>query len=208
MNDEANKRFSWDKAEYEVKAKERLAKTLEELKSNKFGRTGRLPPPANPKRDWLKGRDYDLNIEDKAGRTQVANMGLPAAQQAGFYCKTCDCVVKDSQNYLDHINGKKHQRNLGMSMRVERVTVDQVRRKFADLKRRREEEAAAKAGDFEAKLQEKHDEFERQERERRELKKQRRKEKERLDQAVASGEFDPDSAALQAMGLPTGFGGR
>ena len=26
----------------------------------------------------------------------------------------------------DHINGKKHQRNLGMSMRVERSTLDQV----------------------------------------------------------------------------------
>lgn len=40
MNDDANKRFTWDKAEYEVKAKERLTKTLEDLKANKFGRTG------------------------------------------------------------------------------------------------------------------------------------------------------------------------
>ena len=40
-----------------------------------------------------------------------------------------------------------------------------------------------------------------------ELKKQRKKEKERLDQDVADGAFDADSAALAAMGLPTGFGG-
>ena len=141
------------------------------------------------------------------GRCQVANMGLAANQQAGFYCKVCDCVVKDSANYLDHINGKKHQRNLGMSMRVERVTVDQVRRKFDDLKRKREEEYAAK-GDLESRLEANHDEFERQERERKELKKQRRKEKERLESEGALQMSDAESSALAAMGLPTGFGGK
>ncbi len=45
--------------------------------------TGQLAAPANPTREWLKARDYTLNLEERAGRTQVANMGLPAAQQAG-----------------------------------------------------------------------------------------------------------------------------
>lgn len=56
-------------------------------------------------------------------------MGLntPLSQQAGYYCGVCDCVLRDSQSYLDHINGKYHNRALGMNMVVERSTVDQVR---------------------------------------------------------------------------------
>ncbi len=52
----------------------------------------------------------------------------------------CDCVVKDSINFLDHINGKKHQRNLGMSMKVERSSLDQVKARFAQNKKKTEEE--------------------------------------------------------------------
>ncbi len=48
--------------------------------------------------------------------------------QAGYYCSVCDCILRDSQSYLDHINGKWHNRALGMSMRVERSNADQVSR--------------------------------------------------------------------------------
>lgn len=46
--------------------------------------------------------------------------------QAGYYCSVCECVLRDSQSYLDHINGKYHNRALGMNMVVERSTADQV----------------------------------------------------------------------------------
>lgn len=46
--------------------------------------------------------------------------------QAGYYCSVCECILRDSQSYLDHINGKYHNRALGMSMRVERSTANDV----------------------------------------------------------------------------------
>lgn len=46
--------------------------------------------------------------------------------QAGYYCSVCECILRDSQSYLDHINGKFHNRALGMSMRVERSTANDV----------------------------------------------------------------------------------
>lgn len=47
--------------------------------------------------------------------------------QAGYYCSVCDCILRDSMSYLDHINGKYHNRALGMNMRVERSNADQAR---------------------------------------------------------------------------------
>lgn len=43
--------------------------------------------------------------------------------------------MRDSQSYLDHINGKYHNRALGMSMTVEKSTADDVRKKFEELKK-------------------------------------------------------------------------
>jgi U4/U6.U5 tri-snRNP component SNU23 len=45
--------------------------------------------------------------------------------------------------YLDHINGKKHQKALGYSMRVERVGVDRVKERLNALKRREDEKRKA-----------------------------------------------------------------
>jgi len=64
--------------------------------------------------------------------------------------------VKDSINFLDHINGKKReniyycknahsvisldQRNMGMSMRVEQSSIEQVKKRFEIVKKRKDEE--------------------------------------------------------------------
>lgn len=35
----------------------------------------------------------------------MVSVAMPLSQQAGYYCNVCDCVLRDSQSYLDHING-------------------------------------------------------------------------------------------------------
>jgi len=71
----------------------------------------------------------------------AANAG-DLESQSVFYCKTCKVQLKDSNAWYDHINGKKHNQLLGMTMVVERVTLDRVRDKLAGLKRKREDAPA------------------------------------------------------------------
>ena len=47
--------------------------------------------------------------------------------------------MKDSQAWYDHINGKKHNQMLGMSMVVEKVSVDRVKARLAGLTKNRDQ---------------------------------------------------------------------
>ncbi|KAE8614221.1 hypothetical protein XENTR_v10008045 [Xenopus tropicalis] len=139
----ADFRRKWDKDEYEQLAQKRIT----EEREKKDGK------PLQPiKRELLRHRDYKVDLESKLGKTIVITKTTPQSEMGGYYCNVCDCVVKDSINFLDHINGKKHQRNLGMSMRVERSTLDQVKKRFEVNKKKMEEKQ--KDYDFEERMKE------------------------------------------------------
>jgi U4/U6.U5 tri-snRNP component SNU23 len=93
-------RRKWDLNKYE-----RILTEEEEKEAQKKS-SASLPPV---KRENLKARDFKVDLDSKLGRSVVLTKATPETQSGGYYCNVCDCVVKDSINFLDHINGKKRK---------------------------------------------------------------------------------------------------
>ena len=206
-------RRKWDRDAYAKRAAER---ELAEKESEKNG--GRPAPPARGaagaivmredlRVDKIIQRDYKRDIESRVGTKSIVNLETGAGM--GFQCKETGVVLHDSAAYLDHINGKKQMKARGMSMRVERSTVDQVRAKFEAVKKRKAEEKAnggkAKAYEERLAIAEADEETMRA---RKKAKEQARKAKKRAEEEAALNELsagvDPEMAAM--MGF-SGFGG-
>ncbi|CAK1604115.1 unnamed protein product [Parnassius mnemosyne] len=188
-------RRKWDKDEFERIAAERLKAELEEEDE----RLKKKAPPV--KRELLKQRDYKVDLDSKLGKSVVITKNTPTSQSGGYYCNVCDCVVKDSINFLDHINGKKHQRNLGMSMKIERSTLDQVKARFSLNKRKLEEKK--REYELDTRLREAAEEEARL----KELRRERRRDKKRKLQETDEPDDTPAQSELaQIMGF-SGFGG-
>lgn len=111
----------------------------------------------------LKARDYRPDLDSRLGKTVMVAGARDAA--SGYHCKVCDCVLKDSKTYLDHINGRKRafgcgvggggvaygrvrssslpildaahadQKALGFQMQVERHSADDVKARLAAKKK-------------------------------------------------------------------------
>mmetsp|Transcript_10507 Transcript_10507/g.22805 ORF Transcript_10507/g.22805 Transcript_10507/m.22805 type:complete len:300 (-) Transcript_10507:169-1068(-) len=198
--------------------------------------------PERSQRAYLKARKSKVDLESKLGSSEIINPdavavsggAAPADPGAvsisdgvtksstgvGWHCKVCDCFLKDSMTYLDHINGRKHQRYLGYSMRVEKSTKHQVTSRLsalAEVKRkaelaattaalRGENPAADQVDEFEDAVRRKDEEALQRKTERARRREERKKEQEEQDEEEEelSGGLDPAMAAM--MGF-NGFGG-
>jgi len=198
-------RRTWDKEAYAEKAKERAQAEEDEL-NNRRDKHRELVVRAPLAREATIQRDYKAELVAKIGTKQIVN--LETGEGSGFVCAESGKVLRDSLSYLDHINGKKQQRALGLSMRVERSTLDQVKERFASHKRKKEEaeRAAANPISFGDRVKGLEDDEERERAERAE-RKRRKKEEEASAKAAAKAEeeADADPEMLALMGF-SGFG--
>ena len=130
------------------------------------------------------------------GKTVVVTKTTPSSQAGGYYCNICDCLVKDSINFLDHVNGKKHQRNLGMSMKVERSSLDDVKKRFEINTKKKEE--TKKEYNFEDRMKQlKEEEAKAKER----IKEKKKEKKNQAEQSVFQNFDDEDKDMMSMMGF-------
>jgi len=108
--------------------------------------------PLNSQRSFLKARKDRVDLDSKLGSVEIINPeavgpssvshkdGVTAsANGIGWHCAVCDCWLRDSITYVDHINGKKHQKYLGFSMRTGKSSNEQVKNKLAELAKQKKQ---------------------------------------------------------------------
>jgi U4/U6.U5 tri-snRNP component SNU23 len=232
-------RRTWDKEAYEKRAKDRLQQQGEEgdegqrerlellrARAEKEARDEFKPAeegaqgPEGSNRAYLQTRKGNLSLDEKVGKTTTVTYNAEGkmAQGAGYYCEVCECLLRDSLAYLDHINGKRHQTKLGFSMRVSRSSVGAVKDKLqmlaAEKLKRKSGSTSANVQlsakeEYEARIRklesEQREKKEAQRRAREEAKKARDEEgEEGNDDSDAQGE---DAASMAALMGFAGFGG-
>merc|ERR1711881_814932 len=88
------------------------------------------------KRVAAKSRGYNFDFEGNVGKTAITTANKRGnGLHAGYYCSVCDCTLADSQGWLGHLNGRRHQKNLGLSVfRHTKSDVSDVQKSIAEAK--------------------------------------------------------------------------
>ncbi|TYZ69403.1 hypothetical protein PybrP1_007740 [[Pythium] brassicae (nom. inval.)] len=200
-------RQTWDKEHYERRAQLRASGQLAEEEEKKVIRSSKeefkaadegAQGPAGSARAFLKARSQRVALDGSVGTVRVVKAD-EVAKGGGYYCEVCECGLKDSVAYLDHINGKKHLRKLGYSMRVERSTVDQVKSRLQSAAKRKWDPVMTKKLDameeYEKKLRAMEEDEARVKKQRREEKRARKLPSGDEDATAQSSESEPAAAA-------------
>ena len=154
-----------------------------------------LPPP--PVKETLKARKESplARFSDKIGKIQIIEKEVKSSgvkssitsSSHGFHCSTCNASFTSSDAFLDHCNGKVHQKNLGVTLKIERVDeVDRVKARLQQLTQKRLSTdmviESKSRNHFEKKLDDAQDETEKLKEERKARKKQKKKQENDLNQ--------------------------
>ncbi|GMF10899.1 unnamed protein product [Phytophthora lilii] len=85
-----------------LQTKKVIKSNKEEFQAANEGAAG----PAGSARAFLKARTSKMSLENSVGTVKVVKTD-DVSKAGGYYCEVCECGLKDSVAYLDHINGKK-----------------------------------------------------------------------------------------------------
>lgn len=133
-------RKRWNLDEYEAIAAANAAAGGDDAVSESEAKRRKLAS-AMVVKGALQRREGDQSsiYNSKVGQHQIVTATTPAAQGAGFYCATCAVTLKDNMQWLNHINGQKHAKLLGMTMQTERATLSKVKQRLQHHKQLDEE---------------------------------------------------------------------
>ncbi|EDQ87222.1 uncharacterized protein MONBRDRAFT_33398 [Monosiga brevicollis MX1] len=176
-------RRKWDKEAFSRAARERLE--MEEMELERQQGRQNTKPVMRPA---LQARQHEVDLGSKLHTSRVVDS--IRSKGAGYFCEVCDVLCKDSNNYLDHINSKKHL-DCGTGRRCPQV--DQEKQAKVDY-------------NIDKAMALMQDEDERRKREKRQRKKEAKRQRAEVapeDDDVDAEEIDPALAAM--MGFQ-GFG--
>ncbi|KAA8497611.1 Zinc finger matrin-type protein 2 [Porphyridium purpureum] len=117
-------RRTWDKAAFARRAAEKRHSASDVADERQHGKRVKLDAAAEGKTGPVRNRGDVLKMQHRVGQTVLVSSNQDA--NAGFHCDLCDVLFKDSNSYMRHVNGKKHQNILGRSSRVQRSSVVDV----------------------------------------------------------------------------------
>ena len=148
-----------------------------------------------------EGEEYDGDDgKVLAGAVVGGSRFVETEADSGFHCKACNLTFRSSVSWVDHLNSEKHKWNAGLSQRMEKSSVQDVREKLRMKTREMHLKAVARlsAGKAEKRAGEakKEGDVER---------KKRKVDGAKAIEAFIAGKQDAESD-LACLGLPTSFG--
>lgn len=78
----------------------------------------------------LEQRHHRVDLRKDLSKQYMLRKGGDAEGPSTFFCAICEIGFNDSISFMDHRNGKKHNRVLGMNMKVRKVGLDAVNKKL------------------------------------------------------------------------------
>lgn len=186
-------RRTWDKAEYEAKAKKEQEERRDEAKARyeaKLEGKKWHKPVDFDSLDATSARNSRLDVASMVGKSTLVPAGSSVGKRgkgAGFYCEACDLTYKDNVQYIEHLNSKQHLFNTGQSGEVKRATLQDVKDRLEMLKarKRQQEEEDRRLGeiDIQARIK-KAEEIDAAEREEKRRKRNEKRRKARAENGV------------------------